>query len=251
MSYNSRIRKIVIPSINLQKFYKVCAFQKVSPSSIGLAENSFKSYIKLRVYLFGKLVKAESFNIFIEVLRNSILSKIITKSELIQLTNRPLNSSTIKMYFESRGDYISNSSAKALLSLMLKVYLIDQLNIIKYVKTEEEGERDKELILYYILRRRTFISVRELKNKFSNYPRRHKINDYLLELWVDEYLVIGGLDVPRLLCKNYNFKNLNPEQVKEYKSIEMIRIRETGELKARVVIEDNYKLYPLDKRDEK
>ncbi|KKN38936.1 hypothetical protein LCGC14_0748390 [marine sediment metagenome] len=251
MKYKDNVRRIVIPTINLAKFYRVCAYQKITPSSIGLTEKSFKRYINLKDYLFGKLVKAESFNIFIEVLRNSILSKIISKSELLQLANRPLNPSTIKRYFENKGNNISNSSTKALLSLMLKIHLIDQLVIIKSIRTEEGAEHDKELIRYYILRRRSFISVKELKNKFSDFPRKHKINDYLLELWVDQFLDIGGLDVPRLLCNNYNFKNLDPEQMKEYKSIEKIRVRETGELKVRVVIEDSYKLYPLDKRDEK
>lgn len=244
-------KKIVIPNVNLKKFYRVCAFKEVSHKSLNLKEKYFRSYLKLRNYLFGGFIKAESYSIFIDELRKSILLKIISKESLNQLVNKPLNPTTIKKFFEEKEREISNSSAKALLSLLIKVYLIDHINVIKTISVDKEIDQDKAIIYYYLLKRRDFISVKELKDKFSDYPRKHKINNYLLELWIEGRIDIGSLDVPKEICSNYNFKDLNPELVKDYESIEMYRIRETGELKAGIIIQDNYKLYPLDKRDQK
>jgi len=249
MGMSLKDKKIIIPNVNLKKFYPICVFKKVSYESIKLKEKTFRKYLKLKEILFKDYVKAESYSIFINKLRKAILLKIISKEDLNQLANRPLNPTTIKKFFEEKRQKISNSSAKALLSLLIKVYLLDQINIIKNISVDKEVDQDKELISNYLLRRRDFISVKELKNKFADYPRKHKINDYLLELWIEGIIDIGGLDVPKEICSNYNFKNLPPELVKDYKSIEMFRIRETGELRAGIIIQDNYKLYPLDKRD--
>ena len=242
-------KKFIIPNINLKKFYRICAFQKTSHETVDLKEKSFRRYLKFREYLFGGYIKAESYSIFIDEIRKAILSKIISEDSLNQLANKPLNPITIKNLFIEKNREISNSSAKALLSLLIRVYLLDQVNIIKNISVDGENDQDKELIYYYLLRRRNFISVKELKNKFSDYPRKHKINNYLLELWIDGKVDIGGLDIPKEICKDYNFENISPEQVKDYESIELFRIRETGELKARILIQDDFKLYPLDKGD--
>ena len=240
--------RIVIPNINLKKFYKICAFQEVSHSSVNLKEKSFRRYLKFRNHLFNGIVKAESYSIFIDKLRKSILSKIISNEDLNLLTDKPLNPTTIRTFFQTKGSEISKSSSKALLSLLIKVYLLDQMIIIKNISVDNEVDQDKDLIYYYILRRRDFISVKELKHKFSDYPRKHKINDHLLELWIDGRIEIDGIDVPKEVIKDYNFENLTPDLVKDYKSIELYRIRETGELTARIVIQNNYKLYPLVER---
>ena len=241
--------KFIIPNVNLTKFYRICAFRDASPKSINLKEKTFRRYLKLRNYLFGGQIKAESYSIFIDELRKSILSKIISKEELVQFVNKPLNPTTIKTFFEEKEQEISNSSIKALLSLLIKVYLLDQINVIKNINVDNEIEQDKEIIYYYLLRRRNFISVKELKNKFRNYPRKHKINDYLIELWIEEKIDIIGLDIPKKICKNHDFKNLPLEQIKDFKSVERFRVRETGELRARIMLQDNYKLYPLNKGD--
>ncbi len=71
----------------------------------------------------------------------------------------------------------------------------------------------------------------------------------MLELWIEGNVDIVGLDIPKEICSDYNFENIPPEQVKNYESIEVFRVRETGELKARILIQDDFKLYPLDKGD--
>ena len=242
-------KKLIVPNISLEKFYRVCAFQKTSLETVELKEKSFRRYLKFRNYLFEGYIKAESYSIFIDEIRKAILSKIISEDNLYQLANKPLNPITIKMFFREKNREISNSSAKALLSLLIKVYLLDQVNIIKNISVDGENDQDKELIYNYLLRRRDFISVKELKNKFSDYPRKHKINNYLLELWIEGKVDIVGLDIPKEICSDYNFENILPEQVKDYQSIEVFRVRETGELKARISIQDDFKLYPLDKGD--
>ena len=150
----------------------------------------------------------------------------------------------IKKLFEKKNKEISNSSVKALLSLLMKVYLLDQITIIKNISISEEETQDKELIYYYLLRNRDFISVKKVKEKFRDYQRTHRINDYLIELWMVDKLDIKGLDVPKSLCHDHDYKNLPPDKVKGYKSIETFRVRETGELRARISLSDNYKLYP-------
>jgi len=242
-------KRVIIPNIDLKKFYRICAFQNITPESIGIKEKSFARYIRLREKFFGGTIKAEAYSIFIDKLRETILLKLISKEDLEKLNNKPLNPITIKKIIKENRQEISNTSAKALLSLLIKVNLLDQVNIIKIVNLNKESERDKELIYYYLLRRRDFISVKKLKEKFWDYPRKHKINDYLLELWVEDKINIKGLDVPKEICVDYNFNNLAPENFKEYESIETFRIRETGELRARILVNDDYKLYPLDWRD--
>ena len=241
--------KVIIPNVNLKKFYRICAFRDTSPKSINLKEKTFRSYLKLRNYLFGGHIKAESYSIFIDELRKSILSKIISKEELAQFVNKPLNFTTIRIFFEKKEQEISNASIKALLSLLIKVYLLDQINIIKNINIDNEIEQDKEIIYYYLSRRRNFVSVKELKNKFRNYPRKHRITDYLIELWVEEKIDIIGLDIPKKICETHDFKNLPIAQVKDFKSIEKFRDRGTGELKARIILQENYKLYSLNKGD--
>lgn len=155
-------KKLIVPNINLKKFYRICAFQKTSFETVDLKEKSFRSYLKFRDHLFGGYIKAESYSIFIDEIRKAILSKIISKDNLIQLVNKPLNPITIKTFFKEKNREISNSSAKALLSLLIKVYLLDQVNVIKNISVDGEIDQDKELIYYYLLRRRDFISIKTM-----------------------------------------------------------------------------------------
>lgn len=73
----------------------------------------------------------------------------------------------------------------------------------------------------------------------------------MLDLWIEGKIDINGLDVPKEICRDYNFKNISPELVENFSSVETFRVRETGELKARIILQDDYKLYPLDKGDKK
>ena len=63
-------------------------------------------------------------------------------------------------------------------------------------------------------------------------------------MWIDDKVDINGVDIPRKICHDQDYKSLPPDEVKKYKSIETYRVRETGELRARVALSDNYKLYP-------
>ena len=230
--------------MNLKKFYKLCAFQNVSSKDIKLNQKTIAAYLKFRDYLFGGSIKAESYSIFIDELRKRILSKIISKEELSRLDNKPLSPMIIKKSFEEKKQQISFSSVKNLLSLLMKVYLLDQITTMKNISITDEETQDKELIYYYLLRNKDFISVKKVKEKFRDYQRRHRINDYLVELWIDNKIDIKGLDIPKKLCRDNDYKNLPLDKAKVYKSIETFRVRETGELRARISLSDNYKLYP-------
>ncbi|KKN54099.1 hypothetical protein LCGC14_0595930 [marine sediment metagenome] len=242
-------RRIIVPNINLKKFYRICAFRNISFKSVDLNEITFKKYLTFKNQLFGGYIKAESYSIFVEKLRKSILLKLISKEELTQLVNKPLNPTSIHVLFKKSNKQISNSSVKALLSLLMKVYLLDHVKIIKFLSFDEEERQDRSLIYYYLSRRRDFISVKRLKDKFWDHPRKHRINDYLLGLWLENKIDIGGLDVPRKTCNDFGFTDIPPDQVDKFKSVETYRVRETGELKARVLLSDNNKLYPLNKGD--
>ena len=236
--------KLIIPNVNLKKFYKLCAFQNISSKNVRLSEKTVKSYLKFRDFLFGGHIKAESHAIFIDKLRKHILSKIISKDNLSQLDNKPLTPMIIKKVLESKKHQISLSSVKNLLTLLMKVYLIDQIPIIKIITMAEEDTQDKELIYNYLLRSKDFMNVEKVKKNFKDSPRAHRINDYLIELWIDDKVDINGIDIPKKLCHEHDYKSLPPDEVKEYKSIETYRVRETGELRARIALFDNYKLYP-------
>ncbi len=236
--------KFIIPIVDLKKFYKLCAFQNVLSKDIKLNEKTVKSYLKFRDFLFGGLVKAESYAFFIDKLRNCILLKVISKEDLSQLDNKPLNPMMIMKLFENKKHIISLSSAKNLLSLLLKVSLIDQIPIIKIITMVEENAQDKELIYNYLLRNKEFVNIKKVKKNFKDSPRAHLINDYLIELWIDDKVEIKGVDIPKEFCQDRNYKNLPPDEVNGYKSIETYRVRETGELRARITLYDNYKLYP-------
>lgn len=238
-------KKIIIPSINIERFYRICAFRDTSAKSIGLKEKSLKQYTKFRDYIFGDIIKAQSYSIFIDKLRDAFLSKIISHQELMELNTKPFNPMTIKQFFDNNNIQISNTSAKNLLSLLTKVHLVDQINIIKNVAIKEESEQDKQLLYYFLLRNNNFISIRTLKKKFKDHARKHKINDYILELWRDGKLDISKVDVPREICIKYGIKDIPPEHVKDFTSIETYRVRESGVLKARIMLQDNYKLFPL------
>ncbi|MFX1481273.1 MAG: hypothetical protein ACFFCI_24600, partial [Promethearchaeota archaeon] len=97
---------------------------------------------------------------------------------------------------------------------------------------------------YYLLRSKDFMSVKKVKKSFRNSQRAHRINNYLIELWVDGKIDIKGIDIPREFCNEYEYTNLPPDKVKGYKSIETYRVRETGELRASIALSDNYKLFP-------
>lgn len=236
--------KFIIPNVDLKKFYKLCAFQNVSPKDVKLNEKTFKSYLKFRDFLFEGPIKAESHAIFIDKLRKRILSKVISKEDLFQLNNKPLIPMIIKKALESRKHQISLSSVKNLLSLLMKVYLIDQIPIIKTITMTDEDTQDKELIYNYLLRSKDFMNVKKVKKNFRDSQRAHRINDYLIELWIDDKVDINEIDIPKKLCHDYDYKSLPPDEVKGYKSIETYRVRETGELRARIALYDNYKLYP-------
>ena len=236
--------KVVIPNVNLKKFYRLCAFQKISSKDLKLNETTFRSYLKFRDYLFGGPLKAESYTIFLDKLRKRLLSKVISKEDLSHLTDKPLNPMIFKEVFEKKKREISVSSAKALLSLLMKVYLLDEIPIIKSISITDEATQDKELIYYYLLRNKDLNSVKKVKQEFRDHQRLHRINDYLIELWIDDKIEIKGLDIPKSLCRDSDYKNLPLDEVKEYKSKETFRIRETGELRTRVSLSDSYKLYP-------
>jgi len=72
-------KKLIVPNINLKKFYRICAFQKTSLETVDLKEKSFRKYIKFRAHLFGGYIKAESYSIFIDEIRKAIL--ILVKSK--------------------------------------------------------------------------------------------------------------------------------------------------------------------------
>ncbi|MFW9867031.1 MAG: hypothetical protein ACFFEN_13125 [Candidatus Thorarchaeota archaeon] len=237
--------KFVIPNVDLKKFYKICAFQKVSAKDVRLNEKTVKTYKKFRDFLFGGTIKAESNTIFMDNLRESILSKIISRDDLSKLDNKPLTPMILKNSLESKKHQISFTSVKNLLSLLMKAYLIDQIPIMKTIIMEDEEAQDKALIYHYLLRSKDFLSVKKVKKSFRNSPRAHRINNYLIELWVDSKVDIKGIDIPRELCNEYEYTNLPPNKVKGYKSIETYRIRETGELRASIAISDNYKLFPI------
>jgi len=162
--------KIIILNVNIKKFYRICAFRDISTESIGLKQNSLKQYKNFRDYLFGGIIKAQSFSIFIDELKNAILSKIISYEELTQLGKKPFNPMTIKRFFEGKRIQISKSFAKSFLSLLFKIHLIDQLNIIKLVDIHEEIEQDKELLYYYLLRSKDFVSIKTLKDNSRIIP---------------------------------------------------------------------------------
>jgi len=222
----------------------LCAFQNVSSKDIRLNEKTIKSYLKFRDFLFGGPIKAESYAIFFDKLRKRILLKVISKEDLSQLDNKPLTPMVIKKSLESNKHQVSLSSVKNLLSLLMKVYLIDQIPIIKTITIAEEDTQDKELIYNYLLRSKEFINIKKVKKNFKDSQRAHLINDYLIELWIDDKVDIKGVDIPKKLCYDHDYKSLPPDEVKEYKSIETYRVRETGELRARIALSDNYKLYP-------
>ncbi len=236
--------KFVIPNVDLKKFYKLCAFQNILAKDVRLNEKTIKSYKKFRDYLFGGSIKAESYAIFIEKLRKRILSKIISEEDLSQLDNRPFTPLIIKNLLERKKHQISLSSVKNLLSLLMKVHLLDQIPIIKIINITDEEAQDKELIYHYLLRSKDFLSVKKVKKYFRESQRAHRINDYLIELWIDDKIDIKGIDIPKGFCSNCDYKDLSPEEVKEYKSVETFRVRETGKLRARIALFDNYKLYP-------
>jgi len=222
----------------------LCAFQNVSAKDVRLNEKTVKSYLKFRDFLFGGHIKAESNAIFLDRLRKRILSKIISKEDLSQLNNKPLTPMVIKKLLESKKHQVSLSSIKNLLSLLMKVYLIDQIPIIKTITMADEDAQDKELIYNYLLRSKDFMNVKNVKKKFKDSQRAHLINDYLIELWIDDKIDINGVDIPKEFCQEHDYKSLPPDEVKKYKSIENYRVRETGELRARIALFDNYKLYP-------
>ena len=222
----------------------MCAFQNVSAKDVRLNEKTVKSYLKFRDFLFGGHIKAESNAIFLDRLRKRILSKIISKEDLSQLNNKPLTPMVIKKLLESKKHQVSLSSIKNLLSLLMKVYLIDQIPIIKTITMADEDAQDKELIYNYLLRSKDFMNVKNVKKKFKDSQRAHLINDYLIELWIDDKIDINGVDIPKEFCQEHDYKSLPPDEVKKYKSIENYRVRETGELRARIALFDNYKLYP-------
>jgi hypothetical protein len=241
-------KKIVVPQLSLKKFYKICAFRNTTPESINLSEKTFNYYIKFRNQLFGNHIKAETFDIFIDILRKKILSEIISNEELAHLENKPLNPNILKRTIESLGKEISNTSSKRLLSLLIKINLLDQVNVIKNLSYKNHFERDKELLYYYILRRKDFLKVKALKEKFKDHPRKHKINEYLLDLWMEEKIKLDKLDVPIIVAKENGIENIQINKVKDLNSIELYRIRESGELRARIVIQDDYKIYPINQR---
>lgn len=236
--------KFIIPNVDLKKFYKLCAFQNLSSKDIKLSQKTIKSYLKFRDFLFGGLIKAESHTIFIDKLRNSILSKIISKEDLSQLDNKPLHPMIIKKSLEHKKHQISLASTKNLLSLLLKAYLIDNISIIKTINITTESTQDKDLIYNYLLRSKDIMNVKKVKKKFKDSPRAHLINDYLIELWIEDIVEIDGIDIPKSLIHKDNYKNIPPSEVKGYKSIETYRVRETGELRAKISLFDKYKLYP-------
>jgi len=222
----------------------LCAFQNVSSKDVKLNEKTVKSYLKFRDFLFGGHIKAESYGIFFGKLRKRILSKVISKEDLSQLDNKPLTLMVIKKSIESKKHQISISSVKNLLSLLMKVNLIDQIPIIKTITMAEEDGQDKELIYNYLLRSKNPMNVKKVKKNFKDSQRAHLINGYLIELWIDDKIDINNIDVPKELCHDHDYKSLPPDEVNGYKSIETYRVRETGELRARIALSDNYKLYP-------
>ncbi len=242
--------RLSIPCVNLQKFYRVSAFRDTSARSIAVKPASFKQYINFRDFLFNGVIKAQSLPIFIEKVRNAIFAKIVSSDELALLENKPFNPMTIRGFFDGKDIEISNSSAKNLLTLLNKIHLIDQVNVIKKLDSNSEIEEDKNLIYNFLLRSKNLISLKKLKSKFGDHVRKHKINDYLIELWAEGKLDIDRCDVPREICRKYGIKDLPPEEVGSFNSIETYRIRESGVLKARVILRENYKLFPIIGREE-
>ena len=114
-------KRIIIPNISIEKFYRISAFRDTSAKSIGLKERSFKQYTKFRDSLFEGVIKAQSYSIFMDKLRDAILSKIISYKELNRLDTMPFNPMTIRQFFEDKKIQISNTSAKSLLTLLKKV----------------------------------------------------------------------------------------------------------------------------------
>lgn len=239
------MEKIVVPYVNLKKLFKLTAFPNASSEDVNLSQSTFASYIRFRDRLFDGNIEAKSFPIFFTKLREAIFSRIISEKTVKKIINKPINPSTIKNQIKKEGRKISDASSKAFLSLLRKLHILDQVNIIKKVKGETDSERDKEHIIYYLLRRKTFLTVKEVKKKFETLPRKHRINEYLLDLWLHEKVDIDGIDVPREICREYGYDEMPPSEVKDFEAIETFRKRETGELKARVILQDHFKLYPL------
>ncbi|MEJ2279876.1 MAG: hypothetical protein P8Y70_19340 [Candidatus Lokiarchaeota archaeon] len=213
-------------------------------SDVRLNEKTFKSYLKFREFLFGGFVKAESYAIFIDKIREKIFSEILSKENLSHLDNKPLNPIILKELLERNNRQISLTSTKNLLTLLMKVSLIDQIPIIKIITISNEDAQNKQLIYNYLLRSKNTLNVKKVKKNFKDSPQVHRINDYLIELWIENKIDISGIDIPREILNDKSYKDLPPKQIKEYKSIETYRIRETGELKARITLSDNYKLFP-------
>ncbi|MHA1756243.1 MAG: hypothetical protein ACTSVV_05695 [Promethearchaeota archaeon] len=209
-----------------------------------MSEKTKKSYLKFRDFLFGGVVKAESYTIFIDLLKEKIISKIIPEQLILQLNNKPINP-TIFYEILKKHDYdISLTSSKNLQSLLLKLSFLDQFTILKTVVSKNESDQAKELIHNYILRSKNIISVKQIKNKFKDLHDAYRINDYLIELWLDDRITINGIDIPREHLVDKNYKDLSPEFVKKYKSIETYRVRQTGKLRAKIMLNDNYKVFP-------
>ncbi len=134
-------KKIIIPSLDLKKFYKICAFKDATNMQVDLSEKAFKTYASFKNRIFENQVKAETYAIFIDLLRETILSKIISKQDLTNFDNKPINPTTVKNILKLQGKELSNASSKSLLSLLIKLNILDQVNITKNLSEKTETER--------------------------------------------------------------------------------------------------------------
>lgn len=237
--------QLTIPVINIEKFFKVCAFRNTTPKDIGVKKTKFNQYLKFKVFLFGDFIKAESIAIFYDVLTNAIFSKIISERNLDRCKDLPFNYDIFTEFMNKIHKKISRTSCKNLLTLLQKLNLIEKIPVIKKIAGKSENERDINQILYAIWKSTNTLTVKSLNSKFKNHPRFHKINDYILDLWVKNKINIKKIDVPREICQKYGIKDIPSDLVKKYKSVEIYRKRETGESKARLILKNSFKIYPL------
>ncbi len=239
---NLQNERIVIPYLDLKKLYRLSKVPHTTYQDLNISKKTFMKYIRFRDIIFGGIIKAESFTDFISRLREEIKTKFLSNKDLQNLKNNIYNPKIIKDLIEKKGRKISYSSSKALLSLLKKIYLIDRISVINFINNDTEDERNKNIILNYIMRITRHLSVKEIKIKFWNHPRKNKINDYLLELWLEKKIDIIGLDLTRDICQQYGFNEIPPDYLDQFESLERYRIRETGELKAKVIMKNNYRI---------
>jgi len=229
----NNIKRIVIPYVNLYRFFKVLTMKNATKikEKLGIKEKTLKSYVN-----FGNLIFEEekqnippSYEEFLALLKEKLFQKLPLHKVLNEMENKsqPLNSIVLQELLKKHGIKISTSSCKALLSLLKKLGVICSIPKTIYSKSTED------LVLSHILAKGE-VKFSDIKKKF---PIRD-IDDIIIKLWAEGKIDIPGLNIPQEVAKKHG-RHIPADQINQLPPSKFINSyidRESGKKFFEIVI---------------